>query len=133
MSNANQFSERLIKKYPNRRLYDTQTSSYITLADVKALVIKSIPFSVSDARTGEDLTRSILLQIVVEEEEAGKPLFSTDMLSLMIRYYGHAMQDMMASCLESSAQTLAAMHEQISTVAAEENGESAVPENSLQA
>jgi len=109
MPDANQYSERLIKKYPNRRLYDTQTSAYITLLDVKKLVMEGISFSVADARTGEDLTRSILLQIVMEEEEAGKPLFSADMLSLMIRYYGHAMQGMMADCLETSAQAFASM------------------------
>jgi len=115
MPNANQFPERLIKKYPNRRLYDTQASSYITLLDVKKLVMESVSFSVCDARTGEDLTRSILLQIVMEEEEAGKPLLSASMLSIMIRYYGHAMQDKMAHALETNMQTLAAAQDAIAT------------------
>ena len=72
---------RLIKKYPNRRLYDTATSSYITLADVKKLVLQQVPFKVADAKSNEDLTRSILLQIILEEESSGAPMFSSDMLS----------------------------------------------------
>ncbi len=93
---------RLIKKYPNRRLYDTQTSTYITLADVKALVLRTEEFKVVDAKTDEDLTRSILLQIILEEESAGAPLFSAQMLSQMIRFYGNAMQGMMGSYLEQT-------------------------------
>jgi polyhydroxyalkanoate synthesis repressor PhaR len=96
---------RLIKKYPNRRLYDTQTSSYITLADVKELVHKQAEFQVVDAKTGEDLTRSILLQIILEEENAGgTPMFSHDMLTQFIRSYGGTMQGMMGSYLEKSMQ-----------------------------
>ncbi len=96
---------RLIKKYPNRRLYDTATSSYITLADVKTLVLEQVVFKVLDAKTGEDLTRSILLQIILEEETAGAPMFSSDMLSQIIRFYGHAMQGMMGNYLEKNIQT----------------------------
>lgn len=96
---------RLIKKYPNRRLYDTATSSYITLTDVKALVLEQVSFKVVDAKTGEDLTRSILLQIILEEETAGAPMFSSDMLAQIIRFYGHAMQGMMGSYLEKNIQT----------------------------
>jgi len=96
---------RLIKKYPNRRLYDTATSSYITLADVKHLVLEQIPFKVVDAKTNEDLTRSILLQIILEEESAGAPMFSSDMLSQIIRFYGNAMQGMMGTYLEKNIQT----------------------------
>ena len=69
--------QRVIKKYPNRRLYDTDTSSYITLAEVKQLVMDSESFVVRDAKTGEDLTRSILLQIILEEEANGSPMFTT--------------------------------------------------------
>ena len=87
---------RLIKKYPNRRLYDTATSSYITLADVKQLVLDQVVFKVIDAKSDEDLTRSILLQIILEEESAGAPMFTSDMLSQIIRFYGNAMQGMMA-------------------------------------
>jgi polyhydroxyalkanoate synthesis repressor PhaR len=98
-------NSRLIKKYPNRRLYDTATSSYITLADVKKLVLQQIPFRVIDAKSNEDLTRSILLQIILEEEGAGAPMFSSDMLSQIIRFYGNAMQGMMGTYLEKNIQT----------------------------
>jgi polyhydroxyalkanoate synthesis repressor PhaR len=95
---------RLIKKYPNRRLYDTQTSTYITLADVKQLVLDHENFQVVDAKSGEDLTRPILLQIILEEEAAGMPMFSAPMLSQVIRFYGNAMQGMMGSYLEKNIQ-----------------------------
>ena len=91
---------RLIKKYPNRRLYDTKTSSYITLADVKQMVLKQEDFQVIDAKSGDDLTRQILLQIILEEESGGVPMFSSDLLSKLIRSYGNAMQGMMGSYLE---------------------------------
>ncbi|HSQ10514.1 MAG TPA: polyhydroxyalkanoate synthesis repressor PhaR [Burkholderiaceae bacterium] len=95
---------RLIKKYPNRRLYDTQTSTYITLADVKQLVLDSENFQVVDAKSAEDLTRPILLQIILEEEAGGMPMFSAVMLSQIIRFYGNAMQGMMGSYLEKNIQ-----------------------------
>jgi polyhydroxyalkanoate synthesis repressor PhaR len=91
---------RLIKKYPNRRLYDTKTSSYITLADVKQMVLKQEEFQVVDAKSGDDLTRQILLQIILDEESGGMPMFSSDLLSQLIRSYGNAMQGMMGSYLE---------------------------------
>lgn len=96
---------RIIKKYPNRRLYDTETSSYITLADVKKLVLDNVEFKVEDAKTKDDLTRSILLQIILEEESAGDPMFSSDSLSQIIRLYGNAMQGMMGGYLEKNIQT----------------------------
>jgi polyhydroxyalkanoate synthesis repressor PhaR len=95
---------RLIKKYPNRRLYDTQTSTYITLADVKQLVLDHENFQVVDAKSGDDLTRPILLQIILEEEAGGVPMFSAQMLSQVIRFYGNAMQGMMGSYLEKNIQ-----------------------------
>ena len=95
-------SPRIIKKYPNRRLYDTETSTYITLAEVKDLVLQYKEFQVQDAKTGQDLTRAILLQIILEEESGGVPMFSQDMLANIIRYYGHAMQGLMGSYLERS-------------------------------
>jgi len=98
-------STRLIKKYPNRRLYDTQTSSYITLTDVKELVLKQEEFQVVDAKSGEDLTRSILLQIILEEENAGNPLFTHDVLTQLIRFYGSTMQGVVGSYLEKNLQT----------------------------
>ena len=96
---------RIIKKYPNRRLYDTETSTYITLAEVKDLVLQYKEFQVQDAKTGQDLTRAILLQIILEEESGGVPMFSQDMLANIIRYYGHAMQGLMGSYLERSIHT----------------------------
>ncbi len=99
---------RIIKKYPNRRLYDTTASAYITLHDVKKFVLDAVVFEVHDARTNEDLTRSILLQIILEEESGGVPMFTSDMLSNIIRYYGHAMQGLMGSYLERS---IGAFHE----------------------
>jgi len=97
--------QRLIKKYPNRRLYDTRTSSYITLADVKDLVLNHEHFQVVDAKSGEDLTRSILLQIILEEETGGVPLFSSELLSGFIRFYGSAMQGMLGKYLENNMKT----------------------------
>ena len=107
-------AERAIKKYPNRRLYDTQTSSYITLAEIKQLVMENAPFVVRDAKTGEDLTRSILLQIILEEEAGGTPMFSTSVLSNIIRFYGHAMQGFMGGYLEKNIQTLQDMQTRMS-------------------
>ncbi len=95
---------RLIKKYPNRRLYDTQTSAYITLVDVKQLVLDQEEFHVVDAKTNEDLTRSILLQIILDEESGGVPMFSSQMLAQIIRFYGNAMQGMMGTYLEKNIQ-----------------------------
>ena len=99
---------RIIKKYPNSRLYDTETSAYITLAEVKQFVLEQQQFEVHDARTNEDLTRSILLQIILEEEGSGVPMFSADMLANIIRYYGHTMQGLMGNYLERS---IGAFHE----------------------
>jgi polyhydroxyalkanoate synthesis repressor PhaR len=95
---------RILKKYPNRRLYDTETSSYITLADVKRMVMSGQAFVVRDAKTTDDLTRSILLQIILEEETGGVPMFSSQSLAQIIRFYGQAMQGMMGSYLEHNLQ-----------------------------
>jgi polyhydroxyalkanoate synthesis repressor PhaR len=104
---------RLIKKYPNRRLYDTRTSTYITLADVKQLVLKHEQFQVVDAKTSEDLTRSILLQIILEEEAGGMPMFTSDLLSQLIRFYGNAMQGMVGNYLEKNMQTFVQVQKQL--------------------
>ena len=96
---------RAIKKYPNRRLYDTQTSSYITLTDVKEMVMGCEQFVIVDAKSGEDLTRSILLQIILEEESAGMPMFSTQALAQIIRLYGNTMQGLMGNYLEKNIQS----------------------------
>ena len=97
-------SIRLIKKYPNRRLYDIETSSYITIQEVKAIVVKGELLKVVDAKTNEDLTRSIFLQILLEEEAGGLPLFSEVALANMIRFYGHSMQALMGNYLENNIQ-----------------------------
>jgi polyhydroxyalkanoate synthesis repressor PhaR len=98
---------RVLKKYPNRRLYDTQSSSYITLADVKQMVLDGQPFQVRDAKDGTDLTRSILLQIILEEESGGVPMFSTETLAQIIRFYGHAMQGAMGAWFEQNMRAFA--------------------------
>jgi polyhydroxyalkanoate synthesis repressor PhaR len=103
----NNAATRVIKKYPNRRLYDTDTSTYITIAEIKQLVMEHEPFSVVDAKTGEDLTRSVLLQIILEEEAGnGTPMFTAPVLTHLIRFYGHAMQGMMGAYLEKNMQAL---------------------------
>ena len=96
---------RIIKKYPNRRLYDTAISSYITLEDVKRLVLEYEKFRVVDAKTKDDITRSILLQIISEEEEQGSPIFTTEVLAHIIRFYGDTLQGMMGTYLEKSLQS----------------------------
>jgi polyhydroxyalkanoate synthesis repressor PhaR len=93
---------RIIKKYPNRRLYDTERSKYITLDDVKTLVTEGIEFCVKDVKSEEDLTRSILLQIISEQEHNGEPLFSTQSLTQLIRFYGNTYQNVMADYLQNS-------------------------------
>lgn len=104
---------RVIKKYPNRRLYDTDTSAYITLAEVKGLVMQMTPFVVLDAKSGDDLTRSILLQIILEEETAGVPLFTEQILANIIRFYGHAMQGFIGAYLEKNMQLLTEMQQKV--------------------
>lgn len=99
-------AQRVIKKYPNRRLYDTEKSAYITMSEVRQLVMDYQKFVVVDAKTGEDLTRSILLQIILEQEANGTPMFTAPVLSSIIRFYGHAMQGFMGGYLEKNMQTL---------------------------
>jgi polyhydroxyalkanoate synthesis repressor PhaR len=115
---------RLIKKYPNRRLYDTKTSAYITLGDVKDLVIKFEVFKVVDAKTAEDLTRSILLQIILEEESGGGPLFSCELLSGFIRFYGNAMQGMLGKYLENNMRTFVDFQQKLQEQSRLVNGDS---------
>jgi polyhydroxyalkanoate synthesis repressor PhaR len=98
-------ASRVIKKYPNRRLYDTETSTYITLTEVRQLVMDTADFVVRDAKTNEDLTRSILLQIILEEETGGAPMFTEAVLANIIRFYGNAMQSFMGAYLEKNVQS----------------------------
>jgi polyhydroxyalkanoate synthesis repressor PhaR len=104
---------RVIKKYPNRRLYDTVESRYITLADVRRLVLERVDFVVIDKKTDEDITRSILLQVIAEQEHNGEPLMSQDFLSQVIRAYGGAMQGYVGSYLEQSLKLLMTQQQQI--------------------
>ncbi len=102
---------RIIKKYPNRRLYDTHQSRYITLANVRELVMAETAFQVIDRQSGEDITRSILLQIIMEQEAGGQPLFSTDILAQFIRNYGETTQQGFTTFLEKSMSTFGVQQE----------------------
>jgi len=93
---------RIIKKYPNRRLYDTEESRYITLADIRRLVIDKVDFVVVDKKSSHEITRSILLQVISEQEQSGEPIMSRDFLAQVIRSYGGAMQGLVAGYLEQS-------------------------------
>ena len=104
---------RIIKKYPNRRLYDTATSAYITLSDVRDLVLAGASFAVRDAKGKEDLTRSILLQIILEEESGGVPMLSEQVLANLIRFYGHAMQGLVGGYLEKNMQMFTDLQERM--------------------
>jgi len=105
--------ERIIKKYPNRRLYDTEISKYITVADVRSLVMKGVNFRVVDTTNEEDITRVILLQIMLEEESAGRPLFTANMLAQIIRFYGGTLQGLFARYLEQSLDVFAKQQSQV--------------------
>ncbi len=104
-------AKRLIKKYPNRRLYDTAESKYVALDDIKRLVLDDVPLNVVDAKSGEDITRSILLQIIVEQEEKGQPILTTELMEKIIRFYGDALQALMATFLERSVDSFIAQQE----------------------
>jgi len=94
--------QRIIKKYPNRRLYDTEVSRYITLENIRQLVIRGEDFQVIDKRSGDNITRTILLQVISEQEEGGDPIFRTEVLRNIIRFYGDSMQSTVSSYLELS-------------------------------
>jgi polyhydroxyalkanoate synthesis repressor PhaR len=104
---------RVVKKYPNRRLYDTVESRYITLADIRRLVMDKVDFVVIDKKSQEDITRSILLQVIAEQEHAGEPLMSQDFLSQVIRSYGGHMQSLVGSYLEQSLKLLSSQQQQM--------------------
>lgn len=95
---------RIIKKYPNRRLYDTAISRYITLEEIRQLVLDEVKFQVIDKRSKDDITRNILLQVIAEQEEGGNPLFRTALLEQLIRFYGDGMQSTVSHYLELSLQ-----------------------------
>lgn len=105
--------KRIIKKYPNRRLYDTEESKYITLEDIRKLVLSNKSFMVKDVKTEEDLTRTILLQIIIEQEDDGEPLFSTDALSHIIRFYGDSVQSVAGDYIQQSINLFVNQQKQI--------------------
>jgi len=94
--------ERLIKKYANRRLYDASQSRHITLDDIRGLIVKGEKLKVVEDKTGHDITRHILLQVIAEQEQFGRPILSTKVLEAIIRFYGNALQGYLAAFLERS-------------------------------
>jgi len=95
---------RTIKKYANRRLYDTEASRHVTLDGIRELVAAGEDVAVIDDTSGQDITRSILLQVIADQEQGGRPILSAEMLKQIIRFYGNPMQELMAGYLERSVQ-----------------------------
>lgn len=120
--------KRIIKKYPNRRLYDTEESKYITLEDIKKLVLENKEFIVKDVKSDEDLTRTILLQIITEQEDDGEPLFTTQALSHIIRFYGDSVQSVAGDYLQQSINLFVTQQKQL-----QEQLQTAVSTNPLNA
>ena len=106
-------STRIIKKYPNRRLYDTEESRYITLAEIRRLVLDRVDFVVIDKKSQNDITRSILLQVISDQEQKGEPVMSRDFLSQVIRSYGSMMPDFVSSYLEQSLKLFVNQQQQV--------------------
>ena len=107
--------ERLIKKYANRRLYDASQSKHVTLDDIREFIIQGEKVTVVEDKTGEDITRLILLQVIAEQEQFGKPILSTPLLESIIRFYGNGMQDFMSRYLEKSVETFSRQQETLQT------------------
>lgn len=105
---------RIIKKYANRRLYDTGTSAYITLDDLKKLIVSGIPIEVQDAKTRKDISRDVLLQLVAEQESMGRPILNEAILTALIRFYDHPMQKLASSYLETALSQLQDQRAQLS-------------------
>ena len=114
---------RTIRKYPNRRLYDVANDGYITLADVKQLVLKNVDFEVVDARSGADITRSILLQVILEEESGATPMFSAEMLAEIVRFHGAAQQTMVGAYMEENVNTLLGIQRKLQEPARRSEGD----------
>jgi len=112
-------STRIIKKYPNRRIYDTHDSKYITLMDVRDMVVEGLDFKIVDAKSGDDLTRNVLLQIIIEQESAHNPLFTTDNLQNFIRYYGAGQQQGFSEFMNQSVAFFKQQQEQFSSSVSE--------------
>ena len=114
---------RIIRKYPNRRLYDVANDGYITLADVKQLVLKNVAFQVVDAKSGADLTRAILLQIILEEEAGAAPMFSTEMLAQIVRFHGTAQHTMVGAYMEENVNTFLGIQKRLQERATASHGD----------
>lgn len=115
-------TERLIKKYANRRLYDTEHSLYITLEDLRKYVLDNIPFKVIDAKTEQDVTRSCLVQIILEmENDAHKPFFSQEILENILRFYNNPLHDLMKGFLENYLNLMAKQHQEFAETTTEQD------------
>jgi polyhydroxyalkanoate synthesis repressor PhaR len=110
---ATMSAERLIKKYANRRLYDASVSRHVTLADIRGFIVAGDKVKVVEDKTGEDITRLILLQVIAEQEQFGKPILSTPLLESIIRFYGNGMQEFMTRYLEKSVETFMRQQESV--------------------
>lgn len=115
--------ERIIKKYANRRLYDSTVSRHVTLEDIRGLIVQGEKIRVIEDKTGEDITRLILLHVIAEREQLGPPIFSTPLLESIIRLYGNSMQEFMARHLEKAVESFQREQEQAPARAAKGNGE----------
>ncbi|MFQ5659352.1 MAG: polyhydroxyalkanoate synthesis repressor PhaR [Gammaproteobacteria bacterium] len=120
--------QRIIKKYPNRRLYDTVISKYITLEEVRKLVVDGVGFCVKDVKTGKDLTRSILMQIIAEQEHGNEPIFSIQTLSRIICAYGDTQQHLLSDYLQKNLEDFA-RKQQTSRAEIEKTGFPEIPAN----
>ncbi|MET0988637.1 MAG: polyhydroxyalkanoate synthesis repressor PhaR [Steroidobacteraceae bacterium] len=110
---------RLIKKYSNRRLYDATQSRHITLEDIRALIVSGEQVKVVEDKSGEDITRAILLQVIADQEQFGRPMLSTPLLEALIRFYGNSLQSFLSTYLEKSVETFMQQHTEVHTRLAE--------------
>jgi polyhydroxyalkanoate synthesis repressor PhaR len=111
MANSNMSNERLIKKYANRRLYDSTESRHVTLEDIRKMIVSGAKVKVIDDKSGEDLTRAVLLQVIAEQDQYGTPVLSTELLEAIIRFYGNPVQEMLTKYMEQSVGTLVRQQE----------------------
>jgi polyhydroxyalkanoate synthesis repressor PhaR len=111
MAINNMSNERLIKKYANRRLYDSTESRHVTIEDIRKMIVSGAKVKVVDDKSGEDLTRAVLLQVIAEQDQYGTPILSTELLEAIIRFYGNPVQEMLTKYMEQSVGTLVRQQE----------------------